>query len=166
MKLRFKFGEVPIPLHDKESSIEEEEKDRQWQGYFTYQRIQNQVNVEIRSRRRNSRIEGEIVGHVLDECDLQPAMYVGIAPKGEDEKRIARNLIHEGFTTHKAFQQELNKEIQQKAKIRMVRTADEPRPQFETEEDAVHRVFVEEVLQIKPSEEKTEEEKRTFRIQV
>ena len=42
----------------------------------------------------------------------------------------------------------------------MVRTADEPRPQFETEEDAVHRVFVEEVLQIKPSEEKTEEDNK------
>ena len=84
----------------------------------------------------------------------------------EEEKRLFRSQIREGFTAHKALQKELNKEIHQKPKIRMVRPVEEPRPQFETEEDAVHRIFVEEVLRIKPSEEKTEEEKKTFRTQV
>ncbi|MFN9911792.1 MAG: hypothetical protein ACK53L_04370, partial [Pirellulaceae bacterium] len=144
------------------STEEEQEKD----GHYVYQRIQDQMNAEVRNSRKNSRIDSEILGHLLEKCELLPAMYVGIAPKGEDEKRIARNLIHTGFTTHKAIQQELNKEIQQKVKIRMLRATDELRPQFETEEDAVHRIFVDYILPIKPSDEKTEEEKRKFRIQV
>ena len=94
------LGEAPIPLQDRESPTGEEERQRQWEGYFTHQRLQNQVNAEIHVQRRNSRIEEEIVGSVLDECKVQPAMYVGIPPEGEEERRIVRNLIREGFTTH------------------------------------------------------------------
>ena len=49
----------------------------------------------------------------------------------------------------------------------MVRPVQDPRPPpYETEEDAVHRIFVEEVLKIQPSEQMNEEERRHFRIQV